>query len=208
MDAGAGPWESGMYLYNQCGEIPLPFTEVFPDINAMADFVGIGISEIYASGSYTYTIIGTTITWTFTWQDNPVDNECGALVLIDASEFATRFAPFIPITPTLCPTCKDIVVPDCINPISLFIPGLNGFYDVQIENHQTGIIYTQGCEFDAGGETNWDTSATPGLFNPFSVYTLTVLDGSNNPISWLDGSNEYNCIRFSFKTFVNATPEG
>ena len=205
MDVGTGPWESGIEFYNQCGSVPLSFTEVFPNINALAEFVGFGVSEFYVGGTYSYTINGTVITWTWTWTEDPLTTECGAIAAANASEFSTVWAPFIPVEAELCPTCQDVVFANCSNQLFIYIPGLNGYHLVRIENHQTGITYFQSLEFDAG-EVNWDTSATPGLFNPFNIYTLTVLDGNNNPISWFKDNAEYNCMRLIFKTVTNATP--
>lgn len=206
MDVGVGPWESGISFYNQCGEVPLSFTEIFPNINALAVFVGTEVSTFYVGGTYSYTITGTVITWTWTWTEDPNTTECGEIATANSFEFTTKWAAFIPTTITACPTCQEVVINNCAETLSLKAPGINDFYNVQIEDHQTGVIYTQILEFDAGGEAYWVTTATPGLFNPFSIYTLTILDAEGEPVSWIDGANEYNCMRLTFNQFTDTTP--
>jgi len=44
------------------------------------------------------------------------------------------------------------------------------------------------------------------VFTPFSVYTVTIFDGAGNPMSWIDGSTQYTCMRLTFATFTDTTP--
>ena len=206
MDVGSGPWESGMGFYNQCGEVPFAFIEVYPNINALAEFVGFGVSEFYVGGTYSYTINGTVITWTWTWTEEPTSTECGAIAAANATEFVTIWSPFVPVEAELCPTCQDVTIDNCGSIIfQAAIP--NGTYEVQIEDHQSGITYMQDIEFTASQGT-WDQTNTAGVFTPFSVYTVTILDASGDLVSWVDGTNEYTCMRLTFATFTDTTPEG
>ena len=206
MDVGTGPWESGIEFYNQCGSVQLSFTEVFPNINSLAQFVGFNVSEFYVGGTYSYTINGTVITWTWTWTEDPLTTECGAIAAANASEFVTVWAPFVPVEAELCPTCQDVTIDNCGTIIfEAAIP--NGTYEVQIEDHQSGITYMQDIEF-TGSQGTWDQTNTAGVFTPFSTYTVTILDESGDPVSWIDGTNEYTCMRLTFATFTDTTPQG
>lgn len=204
MDVGVGPWENGIYFYNQCGEVTLSFTEVFANINALAVFVGFGVSEFYVGGTYSYTITGTVITWTWTWTEDPNTTECGEIAVANSFEFTTKWAAFIPITPTACPTCQEVMIDNCGSVIfEAAVP--NGTYEVQVEDHQSGVTYMQDIEF-TGSQGTWDQTNTGGVFSPFSVYTVTILDAEGEPVSWIDGANEYNCMRLTFKQFTDTTP--
>ena len=83
----------------------------------------------------------------------------------------------------------------------------DGTYEVQIEDHQSGITYMQDIEF-TGSQGTWDQTNTAGVFTPFSTYTVTILDDNGDPVSWVDGDAEYTCMRLTFATFTDTTPEG
>lgn len=203
MDVGSGPWEQGFYFYTQCGEIPWSLGEVYTDINALAEFINFAISETYGGGTYTYSINGTIVTWT--WTEEVISAECGPIVAVNSGDFITKWAAVISITPELCPTCQDVTIDNCGSIIfQAAIP--NGTYEVQIEDHQSGITYMQDIVF-TGSQGTWDQTNTAGVFTPFSVYTVTILDASGDPVSWVDGTVEYNCMRMSFNSFNNTTPE-
>lgn len=203
MDVGVGPWESGISFYNQCGEVTLSYTEVFPNINALAVFVGTEVSTYYVGGTYSYTITGTVITWTWTWTEDPTTTECGEIAAANSFEFTTKWAAFIPITPTTCLTCQDVLLKNC-NDITIQTGIPDGIYKVKIKDHQSGITYTQDLSFIAGIGT-WNQTLTAGVFTPFNTYTVTIFD-NDEVVSWLDGNQEYNCITLTFKQFTDTTP--
>jgi len=190
-----------MGFYNQCGEVPLPFTEPFPDINALAEFVGDGVSDYYTGGTYAYTIDGTIIIWTWTWTQDPTTTECGAIAAANASEFVTTWSPFIPVEIELCPTCQEVLIQNCgMIILKANIP--NGGYQVNIKDHQSGTTYMQAITFNAS-QGIWDPVGTEGVFTPFSVYTITILDETGQPLSWVNEGFQYDCIKLTFANFVD-----
>jgi len=207
MDVGAGPWEGeAMYFYNQCGEIPLDFTQEYPTINSVAEFVGVNVSGYYVGGIYSYTITGTVITWTWTWTEDLTTTECGKLAAAYASAFTTLWAPFIPTTTTPCPNCQDVAITNC-GPVDISLPLPDDDYTVTLYDNQTGVSYTQTLTFVSGTGT-WNSTNTAGVFTPFSIFTLTVTDSEGTPVSWPVGPNEYTCARVTFSATVDTNDAG
>lgn len=205
MDVGSGPWENGIGLglaSGNCGEEIIPFEVSITNIQDLAAEVGVSITDIY-TGNYSYSISGSTITWTWNLGDDPAVTECGDLVYLIISEAIDARAAFQYVT-ELCPTCQDVIIDNC-GSIIFEAAISNGTYEVQIEDHQSGITYMQDIEFTASQGT-WDQTNTAGVFTPFSVYTVTIFDGAGNPVSWVDGSIEYTCMRLTFATFTDTTP--
>ena len=101
----------------------------------------------------------------------------------------------------ICATCYDIEINYC-DDVIIELPLDDGIYEVQIKDHQTGMSYTQNIEFTDGYGT-WNTTNTSGVFTPFSIYTLTVLDQANQPVSWTVGDSEYECATVTFKQITS-----
>jgi len=209
VDVGSGPWENGTIWKtsnSNCPEISIGWPTTITTIQDLAVQIGNDLSTYYA-GTYSYVINGTTITWTFNLGDDPAETECGDLTYLFIPEAVSdALTPFQYVITELCPTCQDVTIDNCGSIIfEVAIP--NGIYEVQIEDHQSGITYMQDIEF-TGSQGTWDQTNTAGVFTPFSVYTVTILDASGDPVSWVDGTNEYTCMRLTFATFTDTTPQG
>lgn len=146
-------------------------------------------------------IIYTLVTTTDLKNTNSGDLVCLQFIDDENEFFTAKWSQF-----QLCPTCQDVTIDNCGSIIfEAAIP--NGTYEVQIEDHQSGITYMQDIEF-TGSQGTWDQTNTAGVFTPFSTYTVTILNESGDPVSWIDGTNEYTCMRLTFTTFTDTTPEG
>lgn len=106
----------------------------------------------------------------------------------------------------VCTTCEDATLPNCEEPVfSVDVEG--GTYTATITDAQSGHVYTQTVTI-ADGEFTWDTTSSEGVFTPFSVYTLSLTDSNGDPVSWVVGTNQYDCVRFTFASFTDTTPAG
>lgn len=208
MNVGSGPWDDAEcigFANANCAESCFSWDEPITTIENLAIQVGNDLTNEY-NGTYSYIITNTIITWTFNFSNNPSLDTCGNFVYLFISQAIDARAAFIPITPELCPTCQEVTIDNC-GTIIFEAAIQNGTYEVQIEDHQSGITYMQDIEFTSSQGT-WDQTNTAGVFTPFSIYTVTILDNNGNPVSWVDGTNEYNCMRLTFSTFTDTTPEG
>lgn len=206
MDVGSGPWENAEcigFANANCAESCFSWDEVITTIGNLAIQVGNDLTNEY-NGTYSFVITNNTITWTFNFDSDPSQLVCGELVYLFLSEATDARAAFIPVEVELCPTCQEVTIDNCGSIIfQAAIP--NGTYEVQIEDHQSGITYMQDIEF-TGSQGTWDQTNTAGVFTPFSTYTVTIFDESGDPVSWVDGTNEYTCMRLTFATFTDTTP--
>jgi hypothetical protein len=143
------------------------------------------------------------------------DNECqhfaGAFFTEEAFENKTNNVIAMKFGSEECPVtqcedCEDLSLPFCDgNPIINL--GLdNGTYNVTIIDENTKNEYTQSIESN-GGAIEWDVTNTEGLFNPFTIYTLTIEDNQGNVITWINNAIEYNCIRLTFNYSTNTNPQ-
>jgi hypothetical protein len=107
---------------------------------------------------------------------------------------------------TVCTTCQDATLPNCEEPV-FSVDVEAGTYTASITDSQSGHVYTQVVTV-ADGEFTWDTTSSEGVFTPFSVYTLSMVDDNGEAVSWVVGTTEYDCIRFSFASFTDTTPQG
>lgn len=107
--------------------------------------------------------------------------------------------------PTLCEDCQDLILNYCNgNPeFDLGLPDDN--YMVTIEDHSSNNWYTQMIT-STGGVITWDVSSNGAIFNPFTYYTMSILDGEGDVVTWVNGGNQYNCVRFTFKNSTDTTP--
>lgn len=102
------------------------------------------------------------------------------------------------ITPTLCEDCQDVSIAYCDGNPEFEIPIEDGTYTVVVEDHNTENFYSQTI-IASNGILEWDMTNTANVFTPFSLYTITLVDENGNPVSWSQGTVEYNCLRVSFK---------
>ena len=157
-------------------------------------------------GTCTYVIDGNIITFTWTFE-NAFDPTCGELLTISLrDEERNEFTSLLTTSGgenEVCPTCQEVSFVNCISVLNFTFTGITeGFYNFVIEDHQTGVKYTQTVEI-ASNEATWNTSEMPGVLTPFSVYTLTITDGGGQPVSWTSGDKEYTCARITFTNTVN-----
>jgi hypothetical protein len=105
---------------------------------------------------------------------------------------------------TVCTTCEDATLPNCEEPV-FTVDVVAGNYTATITDSQSGHVYTQDVVV-ADGEFTWDTTSSEGVFTPFSVYTMSLVDSNGDPVSWVVGTTEYDCVRFTFASFTDTNP--
>lgn len=165
------------------------------------------------SGSSTVSSSGNVYTIELVLTNDPATSPTGqlcAIVIDDGIRAQFNYAvnqvqdcPDCPdVETTLCPECQDIELVNC-GDVTFSIPLDDDTYTIRIEDHQSGMTYEQVIEF-SGGFGDWNTTNSAGVFTPFSIYTLTVLDSSNQPVSWTVGATEYECATVTFKQFTDA----
>ena len=142
--------------------------------------------------------------------DNTCDHFAGAFFTEETWEernnhtIALRFLGEV-CDPELCADCQDMTLNYCDgNPtFELGLP--DDSYMVTIEDHTSNNWYTQFIT-SSGGSLEWDTASNGAIFNPFTYYTLTIIDGEGDEVTWVTGGVEYNCLRFTFKPSTDTTP--
>lgn len=142
--------------------------------------------------------------------DNTCDHFAGAFFTEETWEernnhtIALRFLGEV-CDPELCADCQDMTLNYCDgNPtFELGLP--DDSYMVTIEDHTSNNWYTQFIT-SSGGSLEWDTASNGAIFNPFTYYTLTIIDGEGDEVTWATGGVEYNCLRFTFKPSTDTTP--
>lgn len=105
-----------------------------------------------------------------------------------------------------CSECQDLEVPNCDDP-SFDLDIEDGTYIVTIKDNTAQTYYTQTIEF-TDGQANWDGTNTAGVFTPYNIFTITIEDQNGDPVTWLNGYDEYNCLRLTFASTTDTTPEG
>lgn len=113
-----------------------------------------------------------------------------------------------PVTPTLCNDCQFIQLTQCGNDNFFLDLGLtDGGYIAYYTDNTSGVVWQQGTYSSQaqGGLSMYQWSATEGMFNPYSFYTMTLTDNTGNPVSWVVDGIEYNCATLTFRTTVNVT---
>ena len=113
-----------------------------------------------------------------------------------------------PAVPTLCNTCQFIQLTQCGDDdfrINLGLP--DGSYTAYYTDNTSGVIWVQGTNSNdsQGGLSVYQWSATAGMFNQYSFYTLTVKDSNGDSVSWVVDGVEYTCATLTFKVTVNVT---
>ena len=110
--------------------------------------------------------------------------------------------------PTLCNTCQLIQLTQCGDDSFYLDLGLaDGNYTAYYTDNTSGVIWEQGTYSNAsqGGLSVYQWSATAGMFNQYSFYTLTLVDSDGDPVSWVVNDVEYTCATLTFKVTVNVT---
>lgn len=112
------------------------------------------------------------------------------------------------VTPTLCNECQFIQLTQCGDDSFFLDLGLpDGSYTAYYTDNTSGVVWEQGTysSGEAGGLAMYQWTATEGMFNPYSFYTLTLVDSDGDPVSWVVNDVEYTCATLTFKTTVNVT---
>ncbi len=162
----------------------------------------------YYGGTCTYIVSGDDVTFTLNPATMPSILQCcepvALFFILDYDEGTIyRNGAWIPQETTLCSDCQDLNQPDCAEPVfDLGLP--NGTYTVTLKDNTAQTYYTQTINFDGGAGT-WDDALSAGIFTPYNVFTVTIEDSNGDPVTWTEGSNEYNCIRLTFSPTTNTT---
>jgi len=112
------------------------------------------------------------------------------------------------VTPVLCNTCQLIQLTQCGDDNFYLDLGLaDGSYTAYYTDNTSGVIWEQGTYSNAsqGGLSVYQWSATAGMFNQYSFYTLTIVDSDGDAVSWVVNDVEYTCATLTFKVTVNVT---
>lgn len=111
-----------------------------------------------------------------------------------------------PAVPSICNTCQFIQLSQCGADSFYLNLGLpDGNYTAYYTDNTSGVMWEQGTFSGEGGLYMYQWSATAGMFNPYSFYTLTLEDSNGDAVSWTIDGVEYTCATLTFKTTVNIT---
>ena len=113
-----------------------------------------------------------------------------------------------PAAPSICNSCQFIQLNQCGTDSFYLNLGLpDGNYTAYYTDNTSGVMWEQGTFSSqiAGGLSIYQWSATEGMFNPYSFYTMTLEDNTGAPVSWTIDGVEYTCATLTFKTTVNVT---
>lgn len=170
-------------------------------------------------GTMTYTLdgpgtwnAGTDTLVTITISDLPTESgdirHYSLLFITEEYTYPVVWEATEPAVPTLCNTCQFIQLTQCGDDdfrIDLGLP--DGPYTAYYADNTSGVIWEQGTYSDdsQGGLSVYQWSATAGMFNQYSFYTLTVKDTNGDSVSWVIDGVEYTCATLTFKVTVNVT---
>lgn len=187
---------------------PAFFSGIFNNLGELIDSIIENLPSNLGASILSYNLNGNILNITIetdTYYPNEPTGDLIGLRFFDSNE-SVYISKWIQFESELCPTCQDVTMDNC-NSVIFEAAILDGTYEVRILDNQSGVFYYQNIEF-TGSQGTWDQTNTTGVFTPFSVYTVTILDNNGDPVSWVDGTNEYNCMRLTFNTFTDTTPEG
>ena len=112
------------------------------------------------------------------------------------------------VVPTLCNTCQMIQLTQCGDEEFRLDLGLaDGNYTAFYLDNTSGVLYEQGTSSNdsLGGLLVYQWSATAGIFNQFSFYSMTIEDTNGDAVNWTVDDIEYTCATLTFRTTVNIT---
>lgn len=111
-----------------------------------------------------------------------------------------------PAVPSICNTCQFIQLSQCGTDSFYLDLGLpDGNYTAYYTDNTSGVTWEQGTYSGESGLSMYQWSATEGMFNPYSFYTMTLEDSNGDAVSWTIDGVEYTCATLTFKTTVNIT---
>lgn len=138
---------------------------------------------------------------------NPIDVPVMIVIQTEDNYYPASFATGA-VVPTLCNTCQFIQLTQCgTDSFYLDFNLADGNYTAYYADNTSGVMWEQGTfsNQSQGGLYMYQWSATAGMFNQYSFYTLTIRDLAGNPVSWIVDNVEYTCATLTFKTTVNVT---
>lgn len=109
---------------------------------------------------------------------------------------------------TVCNECQFIQLTQCGTDDFYLDLGLtDGNYTAYYTDNTSGVIWEQGTYSNTaqGGLLAYQWQATAGMFNQYSLYTMTIRDTNGDAVSWIIDGVEYSCATITFKTTVNVT---
>lgn len=173
------------------------------------DAMQFGLSSFYG-GTVSYTLTGggtwnsaTTVTWTIV---NPTYVPLFIYITTENYYYAMSFQA--QAEPVVCNSCQFIQLSQCGTDSFYLNLGLpDGSYTTYWADNTSGVMWEQGTYNSQaqGGLSVYQWNATAGMFNTYSLYTLTIRDNTGAPVSWIVDGVEYNCATVTFKTTVNVT---
>jgi len=168
----------------------------------LQSFYGGTVSYVFSGGS-TW-LDTTTVTWTI---ENPTFVPYFIYVTTENFYYPMQFEAATTAS-TICNTCQLIQLTQCGDDSFYLDLGLaDGSYTAYYTDNTSGVVWEQGTysSSESGGLAMYQWSATEGMFNPYSFYTLTLVDSDGDPVSWVVNDVEYTCATLTFKVTVNVT---
>ena len=168
------------------------------------------------TASYTYTgpggwNAGTDTDYTITWTGlTNVGSDVIPYFFILSTEdytYTVKISEVGAVT-TVCNECQFIQLTQCGDESFALDLGLpDGPYTAYYTDNTSGVVWEQGTYSSTaqGGLAMYQWDATIGMFNNYSLYTLTIRDTNGDAVSWIVNGIEYNCATITFKTTVNVT---
>jgi hypothetical protein len=166
-----------------------------------------GFNMTYSIDGPTTLNTGTDSIITFNVID-PVTVPIMIVIQTEDNYYAAAFKTGSPAMPTLCNTCQFIQLTQCgTDSFYLNLNLADGNYTAYYADNTSGVMWEQGTYSNQsqGGLYMYQWSATAGMFNQYSFYTLTIRDLAGNPVSWIVDNVEYTCATLTFKTTINVT---
>lgn len=165
-----------------------------------------GYTMSYSISGPTTLNTGTDSTITFNVL-NTLDAPIMIVIQTEDNYYPAAFATGTAV-PTLCNTCQFIQLTQCGDDSFYLDLGLaDGPYTAFYADNTSGVIWEQGTYSSQaqGGLSMYQWSATAGMFNQYSFYTLTIRDNNGDSVSWTVDGVEYTCATLTFRTTVNVT---
>jgi len=166
-------------------------------------------------GTITYTLSGpstwnsgidTVVTMTFIGQQNIAVDVRPYAITFSTEDY--QYALIISAAATLCNECQFIQLTQCgTDDFYLDLGLVDGSYTAYYNDNTSGVIWEQGTNSTTslGGLYVYQWSGSAGMFNQYSLYTMTLTDSNGDPVSWTVNGIEYNCATITFKVTVNVT---
>jgi len=188
------------------------------NITTLLDLIIDSITQIYG-GTITYTLDGpnswnsgtdTIVTLVYDGLNDGVEDLIPyyEVIITEDYQYPVVWEATAPAVPTICNTCQLIQLTQCGDDNFYLDLGLaDGSYTAYYTDNTSGVVWQQGTYSSTaqGGLAMYQWNATVGMFNPYSFYTLTIVDSDGDAVSWVVNDVEYTCATLTFKVTVNVT---